>query len=314
LDTLRHPSPLKPPLAVDLTTRSTTMPPEDQDDGVAIPSASADAEEDFTASIRGHGIPTVRSVQLEIRKLVSIYQSWELEDRDLWSTASTDFRGADLQALALAGVAALYYLRRFLISHGVYITTPASDRSIDIARAILTTLQTTRYEGWDEDRYSEIKREGNLTLPHYLVRKYEHSDATSIQGSIPENTSVKSLPQTPLKGDNGHSTTPDNEPPRHQATRYVTMDDLANILHGTATRTPPPPPSNRDQPQDVDRKLITLQKLYNSDEIKYSGVDDSFDFKLKIFYDKCELAQVPPSAYLRGFSNMLTGLALTHYY
>jgi len=193
------------------------MPPEDQDDGVVIPPAPADTVEDFTVSIRSHRIPTVRSVQLEIRKLVSIYQSWELEDRDLWSTASTDFRGADLQALALAGVAGLYYLRRFLISHGVYITTPASDRSIDIARAILATLQTTRYEGWDEDRYSEIKREGNLTLPHYLVGKYEHGDAASTHSSIPENTSIKSLqpPQTPLKGENGHSTTPDNEPLRH---------------------------------------------------------------------------------------------------
>ena len=141
------------------------MPPEDdQGDGVVIPPAPAEAEEDFTASIRGHKIPTVRSVQLEIRKLVSIYLSWELEDRDLWISASNDFRGADLQAVALAGVSALCYLRRFLISHGVYITTPTSERSIDIARAILATLQTTRYEGWDEDRYSEIKREGNLNL------------------------------------------------------------------------------------------------------------------------------------------------------
>jgi len=77
----------------------------------------------------------------------------------------------------------------------------------------------------------------------------------------------------------------------------VTIDDLANILCRTTTRTPPPPPpppSNRDHLalQDIDRKLVTLQKLYasNLDEIKYSGVDDSFDYKLKIFYNKCELA------------------------
>ena len=117
------------------------MPPEDdQGDGVVIPPAPAEAEEDFTASIRGHKIPTVRSVQLEIRKLVSTYQSWELEDRDLWISASNDFRGADLQAVALAGVSALCYLRRFLISYRVYITTLALDRSINIVRTLLTTL------------------------------------------------------------------------------------------------------------------------------------------------------------------------------
>ena len=58
-----------------LVHNNNKMPPEDQDDGVVIPPAPADTVEDFTVSIRSHRIPTVRSVQLEIRKLVSIYQS-----------------------------------------------------------------------------------------------------------------------------------------------------------------------------------------------------------------------------------------------
>ena len=91
-------------------------------------------------SIRSYKILTVRSVQLEIRKLVSIYLSWELEDRDLWISASNDFRGVDLQAVALVGVLALCYLRRFLISYRVYITTLTLERLIDIVRAILATL------------------------------------------------------------------------------------------------------------------------------------------------------------------------------
>ena len=40
---------------------------------------------------------------------------------------------------------------------------------------------------------------------------------------------------------------------------------------------------------------MSLQKLYGtgSNENKYSRVDDSLNYKLKIYYNKYELAQVP---------------------
>ena len=72
------------------------MAQDKQDNGVVIPPASAEAKEDFTALIRSYRMPTTRSVQLEIRKLVDIYRSWDLVDRFLWSSALNDFRGADL--------------------------------------------------------------------------------------------------------------------------------------------------------------------------------------------------------------------------
>jgi hypothetical protein len=46
---------------------------------------------------------------------------------------------------------------------------------------------------------------------------------------------------------------------------------------------PPPPPP---QPKTYGRELANLAKLY-TDESKYSGNNDNFDFKLTIFTDLC---------------------------
>ena len=129
---------------------------------------------------------------------------------------------------------------------------------MDTARALLATLQARNYEGWNEERYNEIKGQGSRDIPQHLVEKYKHAgDSTSICGSMSENESIKSLqpPYTPLKERDEPSTTP----------------------------------------QDTDRRLLALQKIYSSssDKIQYCVVDDSFNHKLRIFYDKCEPAQVP---------------------
>ena len=61
------------------------------------------------------------------------------------------------------------------------------------------------------------------------------------------------------------------------------------------------------------KELANLAKLY-TEESKYSGEDDNFDFKLTIFHDLCDRADVPPKAKTKAFPTMLRGLALDHYY
>ena len=56
-----------------------------------------------------------------------------------------------------------------------------------------------------------------------------------------------------------------------------------------------------------------VSKIYTDDQ-KYSGVDDSFDFKLTIFHDICNRSGLPPDGYMTAFPTMLKGLAQAHYY
>ena len=51
-----------------------------------------------------------------------------------------------------------------------------------------------------------------------------------------------------------------------------------------------------------------------SDEIKYSGENDSWNFKLIIFHDMCARAKVPEAAKLMALPIMLKGLVLDYYY
>jgi hypothetical protein len=51
------------------------------------------------------------------------------------------------------------------------------------------------------------------------------------------------------------------------------------------------PPSPPPQPKTYGRELANLAKLYTN-ELKYSG-NNNFDFKLTIFIDLCQKADIP---------------------
>jgi hypothetical protein len=65
--------------------------------------------------------------------------------------------------------------------------------------------------------------------------------------------------------------------------------------------------------QNFGKELANLAKLY-TEESKYTGQDDNFDFKLVIFYDLCGRADVPDGAMAKAYPTMLSSLALDHYY
>ncbi len=62
-----------------------------------------------------------------------------------------------------------------------------------------------------------------------------------------------------------------------------------------------------------EKELANLAKLYTN-EAKYSDENDSFSFKLTIFHDMCDRADVSQSAKLKAFSTMLKDLTLDYYY
>ena len=56
-----------------------------------------------------------------------------------------------------------------------------------------------------------------------------------------------------------------------------------------------------------------MTRLY-TDEVKYSGEQDNFDFKFEIFQNYCLQASVPKQAYTIAIPTMLCGLALKYYF
>ena len=65
--------------------------------------------------------------------------------------------------------------------------------------------------------------------------------------------------------------------------------------------------------QGIGKELANLAKMYTEDN-KYSGENDNFDFKLVIFHDLCDRADVPQETRIKAYPTMLRGLALDHFY
>ena len=56
-----------------------------------------------------------------------------------------------------------------------------------------------------------------------------------------------------------------------------------------------------------------MAKLYTDDQ-KYSNINKNFNFKLTIFYNIYNRADIPPNTYFKALFFILTGLALNYYY
>src|SRR5580692_9871844 len=63
----------------------------------------------------------------------------------------------------------------------------------------------------------------------------------------------------------------------------------------------------------MNQQLGNLGKMY-TDEMKYSRENDNFDYKLVIFNDFCDRADVLEAAKAKAYPTMLRGLALEHFY
>ena len=59
------------------------------------------------------------------------------------------------------------------------------------------------------------------------------------------------------------------------------------------------------------REFANLAKMY-TEESKYSGENNNFNFKLTVFHDICSRAAVPEEAKARAFPTMLRSLALDY--
>jgi len=77
--------------------------------------------------------------------------------------------------------------------------------------------------------------------------------------------------------------------------------------------TEPGPETSSGPVKGYSREIGTLAKVY-TDEQKYSGTNESLDYKLKMFYDICNRVDVPLVAYLKAFPTILKEMALDHFY
>src|SRR6266702_6376297 len=61
------------------------------------------------------------------------------------------------------------------------------------------------------------------------------------------------------------------------------------------------------------KEISNAAKMYTK-ELKYNGINSSFNYKLIIFYNIYNQSNIPQKAYNKALLIMLTGLALNQYF
>ena len=132
-----------------------------------------------------------------------------------------------------------------------------------------------------------------------LERQRQQNRGQHQQGTEPQQPKVQPIRSAPAIS------------PQEVQTQHL----QSSPLDATSFTAPPVPPKPHvlKASESHGRVLFNLAKMY-SDEIKYSGENDSWNFKLTIFHDMCARAEVPEAIKLMAFSIMLKGFALDYYY
>ena len=223
----------------------------------------------------------------------------------MWEIYKEDFDTFTIEIFKICHQMTIRKLRSHLRRNGVWVKV---DRHTTVAQSLYATLQEDEPIEWTETEMKEqLDKDGFNSYQAKRLRSQRSTSPqpqpqsqrpTSLSSSL---SSSLSLPPSNLQ----QSTSPPQQTPFQQTPLQQT------------------PPSQPQEPQlssttasttsGFGKELANLAKLY-TDENKYSGENDNFDFKLVIFNDLCNRADVPQAAMVKAYPTMLRGLALDHYY
>src|SRR6266568_8013257 len=178
----------------------------------------------------------------------------------------------------------------FLQTNGVWVR---KHRNATVPESLFNTLQKEDPTEWTElkiKEYMATKGEFNSGRIKYLLK----NNFTSISTST-------STTETPISISPATNPTLLTTPP----TQPISSAQQSQPPINQSTTTGP---SEQNQNQGFGKELTNLAKIYTEDN-KYSGEDDNFDFKLTIFHDLCNRADVPQEAKAKAYPTMLCGLA-----
>jgi hypothetical protein len=204
------------------------------------------------------------------------YDVLNFRDTDLWEAYKEDFGSFTLTAFKSCNQHLIRYLRLHLRTNGVWVQ---HQLGTTVPESLFSTTQEEDPIEWTE---SELRA---------------HLDAFGEFNSVRINNILKRRGIT-------------NLPSSSQVVPLTRQGNPLGDLAIVAGRTQEP---GRGLENGFVEELLNLQEMYTEEE-KYSGENDNFDYKLLIFDDLCTLAGVPQAAKTKAYSTMLRGFAQEHYY
>jgi hypothetical protein len=127
----------------------------------------------------------------------------------------------------------------------------------------------------------------------------------NLRYQIPQGSPQKNSPPETTQENSLQETSPTS--PTTLTTPPLTATAQETLLPTSHTTAP-----TQNAP-NYGKEIGIVAKMYTKEQ-KYSRVNESFNYKLKIFYNICKRAGLPNTAYINAFPTMLKGLAQDHFY
>lgn len=229
-----------------------------------------------------------------IKEKIDEFSTYKFKDDNLWEAYQDEFRHLK-EDFKLASQPLLRSLRSYLRTHGVWVRWERD-----------TSLSSSLFYKWTEKVPTKWTKEE-------VLQSNESFDSVKII-HLPKPSQIQSaqtttgcFPSKDQKYDNKFESSRSITPSRDPLTQSFPSIDPTKDQKGKVKFEPQYPTIG------YSRELSALSKMYDPD-LKYHGDNDSFDFKLNIFFGLCNKADIPEPLYGKAYSTILSGPALTHYY
>ena len=213
-------------------------------------------------------------------------------------------------------------LRKQLRVKGVFVQP--NGKIVTLADTLIITLMEEERHEWTDEEITQACKEvapmktrelRDRISPNYLHKTFRLEPAEQVYHQPYEQpygytqpATVYNQAQTPVET---RAQTPVKAKPQHEQLPALPL--LPGNQHHAKNPQNPPTRYGTPDTQNYAKEIAMVVKMYTDDQ-KYSGVDESFDYKLRIFYDICERSGLPPAGYAKAFPTMLKGLAQDNYY
>lgn len=239
-------------------------------------------------------------IQMRIKE----YTIGDKMDRDLWELMIDDFKDFNMEVISRPRKGHIQELRYFLRDRGVFVSM---SKNIILAKCLVNAFKEEEEHEWTDNEVQEglklLKSENfaSLKLSRYVKARGLQISSALVAPTLAATTSAVATPPTqapaPAQTTSSTPSQPVTSPDDYQYQVSLATTQAMNLATGTTHN----------------KEVAAVAKLYTEGD-KYGGIDDSFDFKLKIFYDICMRSGLPPPGYAYAFPTMLKGLARDHYY